>query len=59
LGSVIKMFAVSVRLFYYNEIRCVSHVITRFTHMYIELRRFILFLVYCVSFNVLSVHKSS
>ena len=56
MGSVIKMFAVSVRLFDYNEIRCVSHVIIRFTHMYIELRRFILFLVYCVSFNVVSVH---
>jgi len=34
----------------------VSHVIIRLTHMYIALGRFFPLLVYCVSFNVLSVH---
>jgi len=35
---------------------CVSHVIIRHTYMYIELRRSFVLLVYCVSFNILSVH---
>jgi len=35
---------------------CVSHVIIRLTYMYIELGRFFVLLLYCVYFNILSVH---